>query len=486
MERVTKVCICAFVLGAGLIAGCASTQYGADLNAFGDISIAGEFEDYWAAHGGLVTFGPPLDFAHSEGSFLIQTFLNAELMLDRSTPGNSSVELAPLGINLGLSEPAVSPQASQGSRYFSATGHMLYAGFSQVFEELGGEAVVGAPISEVKFRDGRIVQYFENLGLCRDENAAPSEVHLLALGLAAHPERSAFMVGNISYFLPPEIMLRPFADYLDRFGGESLFGPPLTEPFFTQDGSIEQIYERAAFFSNVSEASTVHMRRLGETLGPAEASVPHVEDPDGLYFTETGHNVRWAFAEFYRNNDGEVLLGLPLEESRIENDQLVQRFQNGILTYRYDLPSHLAVQLAPLGITYMQSMAAGIIPPTSAHPGTTPTPSELTDLPSVQVTTWPERFMSPLGSPQWIWIEVLRPDGSPWIGVEPLLVVHGPRGDHYPSVPATGTEGRTSLVLVLDDLRPGEIVNYDVIVSGEHGLGHAQGQFAATWSMPAQ
>jgi hypothetical protein len=267
---------------------------------------------------------------------------------------------------------------------------MLYAGFSQVFEELGGEAVVGAPISEVKFRDGRIVQYFENLGLCRDENAAPSEVHLLALGLAAHPERSAFMVGNISYFLPPEIMLRPFADYLDRFGGESLFGPPLTEPFFTQDGSIEQIYERAAFFSNVSEASTVHMRRLGETLGPAEASVPHVEDPDGLYFTETGHNVRWAFAEFYRNNDGEVLLGLPLEESRIENDQLVQRFQNGILTYRYDLPSHLAVQLAPLGITYMQSMAAGIIPPTSAHPGTTPTPSELTDLPSVQVTTWPE------------------------------------------------------------------------------------------------
>jgi outer membrane murein-binding lipoprotein Lpp len=36
MERVTKVCICAFVLGAGLIAGCASTQYGADLNAFGE------------------------------------------------------------------------------------------------------------------------------------------------------------------------------------------------------------------------------------------------------------------------------------------------------------------------------------------------------------------------------------------------------------------------------------------------------------------
>jgi hypothetical protein len=468
-----------------LIAGCTPIYSDADLHAFGDISIAAELEDFWKTHGGLATFGPPIDIPRSEGSILLQTFLNAELFVDRSTSGRASVELAALGRHLGLSEPAASPLATEGSRYFSATGHMLYAGFAQTFAELGGEVVVGAPISEVKFRDGRILQYFENLGLWRQENDPPSEVHLLALGLASRPERSAFMVGNVTYVLPPEIMLRPFSDFLDRFGGESLFGPPLTEPFFTQDGAIEQIYERVAVYSSVTEASTVQLRPLGESLGPAEAPVPQVDDPDGLYFTETGHNVRWAFAEFYRNYHGEQLLGLPLEESHIEGSQLVQRFQNAVLIYQYDFPSHLAVQLAPLGTAYMQSMAAGVIPPTSAHPGITPTPDTETDLPIVLVSTWPEQPMSPVGSPQWIWIEVRLPDGSPWIGVEPLLVVHGPRSDFYPIVPATGAEGRTSFVLVLDDLRPGEIVNYDVIVSGEMGIGHAQGQFAATWSAPS-
>lgn len=486
MENAAKVCICALVFGAGLMTGCTSTYPDADLHAFGDVSIAVEFEDFWKDHGGLATFGPPIDFVRSEGSILLQTFLNAELFMDRSTPGRASVELTALGRRLGLSEPAVSPQASEGSRYFSATGHMLYAGFSQAFEDLGGETVVGAPISEVKFRDGRILQYFENIGLSREENDPPSEVHLLALGLASRPERSAFMVGNVNYVLPPEIMLRPFSDFLDRFGGESLFGPPLTEPFFTQDGAIEQIYERAAFFSSVREASTVRLRPLGESLGPADEPVPQVDDPDGLYFTETGHNVRWAFAEFYRNNHGEQLLGLPLEESRIEGGRLIQRFQNAVLIYQHDFPSHLAVQLAPLGTTYLQSLAAGVVPPTSAHPGITPTPAAATNLPIVHVSTWPERSMSPVGSPQWIWIEVLLPDGTPWIGIEPLLVVHGPRSDFYPNVPATGAEGRTSFVLVLEDLSPGEIVNYDVIVSGEFGIGHAQGQFAATWSAPTQ
>jgi hypothetical protein len=486
MDYVTKVSICALLLGSGLMTGCASNLPDANLHAFGDIAIAAELEGFWASHGGLATFGPPIDIPRSDGSELLQTFLNAELTVDRSSREGTGVELAPLGRRLGLAEPAVSPQASDGTRYFSSTGHLLYAGFAQAFEDLGGEAVLGAPIAEVKFRDGRILQYFENLALFREESDAPSDVHLLALGLATHPERSAFMVGTVNYVLPPEIMLRPFADFLDRFGGESLFGPPLTEPFFTQDGAIEQIYERAAFYSSVREASTVRLRPLGEALGPAEAPVPQADDPDGLYFPETGHNVRWAFAEFYRNNLGEQLLGLPLEESHIEGGRLVQRFQNAVLTYQYDLPSHLAVQLAPLGPAYLGSVDAGVIPPTSVHPGTTPTSVTPSEPVIVKVNTWPEQPMSPVGSPQWIWIEVLLPDGSPWNGVQPLLVVHGPRSDFYPSVPATGVEGRTSLVLLLDDLKPGEIVNYDVIISGEFGIGHAQGQFAATWSTPAQ
>ncbi len=484
MADITRASCCVLLLGAGLLVGCTADHPVAGLNAFGDIPIDEQLEEFWSDHGGLSTFGPPIEAARREGPVLRQMFLNVELVVDRNLPTAGSVELAPLGRRLGLAEPPVSPLSADGSRYFSATGHMLYAGFTQAYEELGGEAVAGAPISEVKFRDGKILQYFENLGLYREEDEAPSEVRLLALGLAARPERSASLVGDIRLVLPPEIMLRPFGDFMDRFGGESLFGPPLTEPFFTQDGSIEQIYQRAVFYSSVRDASVVLLRPLGESLGPADAPVPPAEDPDGLYFPETGHNVRWAFAEFYRSNRGEEILGLPLEESHIEGGQLVQRFQNAILTYHYDLPVHLAVQLTPLGIAYLESMDVGVVPPTSAHPGSTSTAAPDAAPAIVTVTTWPERALAPVGSPQWIWIEVLLPDGTPWSNIVPLLVVHGPRSDFYPSVPATGAEGRTSLVLTLEDLQPCEIVNYDVIVSGEFGIGHAQGQFATIWSAP--
>jgi hypothetical protein len=442
-------------------------------------------EAFWSDHGGLSTFGPPIEEAREDGNLLRQAFLNVELIVDRNAPNSNSIELAPLGRRLGLAEPPVSPIGLSGSQYFSATGHILYTGFTQTYAALGAEPVVGAPISEVKFRQGMVLQYFENMGFYRQENDAPSEVHLLAFGLASHPERGASMIQDVHYVLPPAILLRPFGDFLDRFGGEALFGPPLTEPFFTQDGAIEQIYERAALYSSVRDSSQVKLRPLGEALGPAEAPVAAAEDPDVLYFPETGHNVRWAFAEFYRSHHGEQILGFPLEESHIEGGILVQRFQYGELHYHYDLPGHLAIQLAPLGISYLESMDTGMVPATPAAPNSTPTP-KLDQIPSiVTVTTWPEMPMIPIGSSQWIWIEIRLHDGTPWTNMTPLVVVHGPRSDYYPIVPPTNTEGKTSLVLALENLNPGEIVNYEVVVSGEYGIGYALGQYAAIWSTAA-
>jgi hypothetical protein len=58
-------------------------------------------------------------------------------------------------------------------------------------------------------------------------------------------------------------------------------------------------------------------------------------------------------------------------------------------------------------------------------------------------------------------------------------VVHTPAGDLYPPVPATDSEGRTSATLSIDGLRPGEIVNYEVVVAAEECTGYAIGQFAA-------
>src|SRR3989304_5582810 len=92
------------------------------------------------------------------------------------------VRLAALGWELGLAEPAVPPSDAPSDAYDSDTGHTVYAGFAGLIQRLGGKRIVGGPISEVAFRDGQIVQYFENLGLVRPENASPADARLIALG----------------------------------------------------------------------------------------------------------------------------------------------------------------------------------------------------------------------------------------------------------------------------------------------------------------
>ena len=208
-----------------------------------DNPIAPEFKSFWEEAGGLATLGPPLELSRRQGGVLRQTFLAVQLFyddLDRDRP----VRLAPLGLELGLSEPAEPPADGQNGRYFSETGHTLYAGFAPFFDALGGLDVVGPPITEVQFRSGRITQYFENAGMVRPENASPSDIRLIALGLAALPG-SAFGLDVDSVILPGTVRQRPFSDALETYGGENVLGQPLSDPYVAEDGMLEQVYERA-------------------------------------------------------------------------------------------------------------------------------------------------------------------------------------------------------------------------------------------------
>jgi hypothetical protein len=409
---------------------------------------------------------------------LYQVFLNVELVYDRNAAPSARISLHPLGLDLGLAEPPVPPPADPAARYFESTGHTLYADFAQTYFDLGGERVAGAPISEVKRYDGRSIQYFENLGLYREEGEAPSEVRLLALGLEACGERCIPRAQTLTYLLPPYILERPFASVLDRFGGERLLGAPLTGSYLAPDGSLEQIYQRAVVFSPSHNPVDLRFRRLGEMLGPADPPVLPSYERGSTYFPETGHNVAWAFADFYAAMQGDLLLGLPLEEAHLEGDMLVQRFQNGILEYHYDLPAMLATQLASLGDLYLASLPADAISSLAVPIQPTSPPLAYPLQQSVTIETHLRYAFLPVGEAQEITVRVLH-DGIPWSQVTPLIVVHSPRSDFSPEVEATDAEGTTSVLVALDDLRPGEIVNYEVIVSGEYGEGYAFGQYIA-------
>jgi len=171
------------------------------------------------------------------------------------------------------------------------------------------------------------------------------------------------------------------------------------------------------------------------------------------------------------------VLGLPLEEGKTVDGVLRQRFENVVLEYRPELPPHLAVQLSPLGIAYAAAsgQSGGDASVTLAAPG--PVISVCSGVASV--TTQPEQAILPSAGIQHIQVVVLRPDGQPWSGVTPMVVVHTPSGDLYPPVPPADGDGRTAAAFSVEGLRPGEVVNYEVVVAAEQCTGYAIGQFAA-------
>lgn len=434
---------------------------------------------FWRDHGGEGTFGPPLGTPVSDGSTLRQLFLNAEIVFDADDPESEGTYLSNLGVSLGLAEPPVHRPDDEEALYYSSTGHTMYTGFVQAYELLGGLDFAGAPISEVKFQGGIILQMFENLGLFRAEDDPPSKVKLLSLGLAVSPESISELDAEATYTLPPNIRPRPFAAYLDRYGGESLFGRPLTGPYVSADGAIEQVYERAILYSPDYDPDNVRLRPINEATSPAQAPVPPAEDPDVIYSAITGHNIRWAFARFYRANQGEKLLGLPLEEARLVDDRLVQRFQNGTLEYDQSLPAHLAVQLSTLSQDVLPS--AVFAPAPSAPPTLAPKvdPVDRWSPIMASVVTWVERPILPIGEPQRIHIQVARGDGSSWAGVIPLIAIHTQAADIFPTAVPTDANGEIALTVRFEDLQPGEIVNYEVAVAAEQAIGYAMGQFIA-------
>ncbi len=306
----------------------------------------------------------------------------------------------------------------------------------------------------------------------------------MALGLAKQAMRGEMESGDFRGVLPPEIRSRPFGLFLDRSGRELLFGKPLTEPYLAPDEAIEQVYENAVLYSPKEDPSTVLLRPLGRLEGPPDPPVGRAAEADSLYFAQTGHNVRWAFAAFYRTRGGPDMFGLPLEEAGLLEGVLSQRFEKVILQYRFDLPAHLAVQLAPVGREYLNGRTDVASPPTQYPATETPAPTPALPSTNALVTTQIDYPVLPAGTPQRVNIRVELPEGAPWTGVVPVMAIQGPRSTLYVEAPATDHEGRSQVTIVMDDLRPGEIVNYEVAVAAEQRIAYTIGQFAGGFGEP--
>jgi len=129
--------------------------------------VSGEFWTYYQSiSNAAFVFGSPIteQFTDTQSGRLIQYFQRSRFELHLENPAGQQVVLTNLGPNVYKHSPpsgSVNTFTPIGCRYYPDTSFSLCYAFLEFFDQNGGEAIFGKPISPFVFYNDRIVQYFE-------------------------------------------------------------------------------------------------------------------------------------------------------------------------------------------------------------------------------------------------------------------------------------------------------------------------------------
>ncbi|MFQ5943490.1 MAG: hypothetical protein ACE5JF_08055 [Anaerolineales bacterium] len=130
------------------------------------------FEDFFDNLGGTSILGHPITESYIDpySGFLIQYFENARLELAPNLEGELEARVTGLGVLLGgwdlpLEVGRIPIGNNPGCRFYAASGHQVCHAFLDFYEAHGGPAVFGYPVTEFRFENGRMVQYFQDFRL---------------------------------------------------------------------------------------------------------------------------------------------------------------------------------------------------------------------------------------------------------------------------------------------------------------------------------
>lgn len=152
-------------------------------------TLGGQFLNYWLAHGSVTNLGYPISEEFQDNGRTIQYFERVVMEFWPENPDLYKVLLRSLGDELNgvvPGVPASTPPATDGSVFYTETGHWLDGRFVDTWESMGGLAQFGFPITEPVLQGDILIQWTERarfeldlsrpdqlvmLGLVGDESA---------------------------------------------------------------------------------------------------------------------------------------------------------------------------------------------------------------------------------------------------------------------------------------------------------------------------
>ncbi len=268
--------------------------------------------------------------------------------------------LHPLGLDLNLVESLDFPTPPEATGSDLGNGFYLYPEFENLYDQLYGALYVGYPLTQVRVNQGneRYEQFFSNVGFYRNFSDPVGEVHLITYGAYMCGPDCSYNLAQYWNIVESSEIAQPFELSLRRLGWSEL-GSPLTQPYYTADGYIEQYYDNVVLYAPQDDLSQVRFRPLSLWMGiPVEELVP-INPHEQLVFykvnDQLGHNVPLFFDHFIAEHGGRDLAGNPISETRQISDTLLRQcFETYCLLYDTTQPDGLKVRMAALGVEHLK------------------------------------------------------------------------------------------------------------------------------------
>lgn len=276
--------------------------------------------------------------------------------------------LHPLGLDLNLVESLDFPTPPEAAGSDLGNGFYLYPEFEGLYDQLYGALYVGYPLTQVRVNQGneRYEQFFSNVGFYRNFSDPVGEVHLITYGAYMCGPDCSYNLNQYWNIVESSEISQPFELSLRRLGWSEL-GSPLTQPYYTPDGYIEQYYDNVVLYAPKDDLSQVRFRPLSLWMGIPVENLVSINPHEQLVFykvdDQLGHNVPLFFDHFIAEHGGRDLAGNPISETRelTGTSLLRQCFESYCLLYDKAQPDGLRVRMAALGVEHLKQKDPGLI-----------------------------------------------------------------------------------------------------------------------------
>jgi hypothetical protein len=363
---------------------------------------------------------------------------------------------------MGIFEFPHSAQPNPGQRVVA--GYTIFEKFVPMFDRLGGEAVVGRPLTEAhrNTEKNRFEQYFENVGFYWVEGDTADAVYLLAYGAWKCDHYCRLAPPQNATVLQPSRSNEAFVRLVAGLGLD-FTGFALTPPYIAADGRIEQVYENIVLVTTPGETASAKLLAFPEKIGiQHDVLLPSSSQADFYFYPvqdQLGYNVPAYFMDYIKSHGGFDIVGAPMTQMmQMEGGLFRQCFTNLCLQRQPDENGLPIIRPVALGLKYRALFYK-------------PEGVELTNVLSADVTVqiW-EGY--PIVSPdqeQEIGVVVFG-GGVPMANVLPQLDLALPDGSSQAyTLPPTDSNGESRLNIPAMGAENGTLIPYKVCVSTPSG-----------------